>query len=64
MQDALCVLATALAAAYPASSQEGAASLEAASRESPKLGVAATPEQIAGWDISVGPDGEGLPAGS
>ena len=33
-------------------------------QESPGLGVAATPEQIAGWDISIGTDGEGLPAGS
>jgi S-disulfanyl-L-cysteine oxidoreductase SoxD len=30
----------------------------------PGLGVPATPEQIAGWDISIGPDGQGLPAGS
>ena len=31
--------------------------------ESPDLGRAATPAQIAGWDISVGPDGVGLPPG-
>jgi S-disulfanyl-L-cysteine oxidoreductase SoxD len=31
--------------------------------ESPNLGRAATPAQIAGWDISVGPDGVGLPPG-
>jgi mono/diheme cytochrome c family protein len=31
---------------------------------SPNLGVAATPEQIAGWNISIQPDGEGLPPGS
>jgi S-disulfanyl-L-cysteine oxidoreductase SoxD len=31
--------------------------------ESPNLGREATPAQIAGWDISVGPDGVGLPAG-
>lgn len=35
----------------------------AIAQESPRLGVPATPEQIAGWDISVGPDGVGLPAG-
>src|SRR5881398_3181023 len=32
--------------------------------ESPNLGREATPAQIAGWDISVGPDGVGLPPGS
>src|SRR5688572_2501533 len=31
--------------------------------ESPNLGREATPAQIAGWDISVGPDGGGLPPG-
>ncbi len=31
--------------------------------ESPNLGHEATPAQIAGWDISVGPDGVGLPPG-
>jgi cytochrome c len=36
----------------------------ALAQESPGLGVPATPEQIAGWDISIGPDGAGLPAGS
>ena len=29
--------------------------------ESPNLGRAATPEEIAAWDISIGPDGVGLP---
>src|SRR5690606_13503730 len=33
-------------------------------QEGPNLGVEATAEQIAGWDISIGPDGENLPAGS
>jgi S-disulfanyl-L-cysteine oxidoreductase SoxD len=33
-------------------------------QQGPGLGVPATPEQIAGWDISIGPAGEGLPAGS
>ena len=32
--------------------------------ESPNLGRAATPEEIAAWDISIGPDGAGLPGGS
>jgi S-disulfanyl-L-cysteine oxidoreductase SoxD len=31
--------------------------------EGPNLGRAATPAQVAGWDISVGPDGVGLPPG-
>jgi len=35
----------------------------AAAQEGPKLGVPVTPEQIASWDISVGPDGAGLPPG-
>ncbi|HEX5046018.1 MAG TPA: c-type cytochrome [Gammaproteobacteria bacterium] len=30
----------------------------------PNLGVPATAEQVAGWDVSIGPDGAGLPAGS
>ena len=32
--------------------------------ETPNLGKLATAAQIAGWDISVGPDGVGLPPGS
>lgn len=36
----------------------------AAAQEGPKLGVAATPQEIAGWDVSVAPDGAGLPPGS
>src|ERR1700751_3864491 len=32
--------------------------------ESPNLGRVATPEEIAAWDISIGPDGVGLPPGS
>jgi cytochrome c len=35
-----------------------------AAQEGPGLGVPATPEQVAGWDISIGPDGAGLPPGS
>lgn len=36
----------------------------AALAESPNLGRAASPEEIASWDISIGPDGAGLPPGS
>jgi S-disulfanyl-L-cysteine oxidoreductase SoxD len=33
-------------------------------QEGPNLGREATPAQIAAWDISVGPDGVGLPPGN
>jgi cytochrome c len=36
----------------------------AALAETPDLGHPATPEEIAVWDISIGPDGAGLPPGS
>src|ERR1700758_5387218 len=36
----------------------------AALAEGPDLGRPATPEEIAVWDISIGPDGAGLPPGS
>jgi cytochrome c len=36
----------------------------AAAQDSPNLGVEATAEDIAGWDISIAPDGDGLPPGS
>jgi len=32
--------------------------------EGPNLGHVATPEEIAAWDISIAPDGAGLPPGS
>jgi mono/diheme cytochrome c family protein len=32
--------------------------------EGPNLGKAASPDEIASWDVSIGPDGAGLPAGS
>ncbi|WOJ88160.1 cytochrome c [Methylocapsa polymorpha] len=35
----------------------------AAFADSPNLGRLATPEEIAAWDIGVGPDGAGLPPG-
>ena len=40
------------------------ASAIAVAAEGPNLGRVATPEEIAPWDISVGPDGAGLPTGS
>ena len=49
-------LALALAGCASAGPTGGAA-------EGPNLGREATPAQIAGWDISVGPDGAGLPPG-
>ena len=36
----------------------------AATRETSNLGRAATPAEIAGWDISIAPDGRGLPQGA
>jgi len=33
-------------------------------RETPNLGRPATQAEIAGWDISIAPDGRGLPPGS
>ena len=36
----------------------------AALAEGPNLGKAASPDEIASWDVSIGPDGAGLPAGS
>src|SRR5438094_10660380 len=32
--------------------------------ETPNLGRCATPAEVAGWDISIAPDGRGLPSGS
>jgi cytochrome c len=39
-------------------------SARALAQEGPNLGLEATPEMIAGWNISIPPDGSGLPAGS
>ena len=33
-------------------------------QETPNLGRPATPAEVAGWDISIPPDGTGLPSGS
>jgi S-disulfanyl-L-cysteine oxidoreductase SoxD len=41
----------------------GARMESAARSETPHLGLPATHAEIAAWDISVGPDGVGLPAG-
>jgi cytochrome c len=41
----------------------GAAAAQA-KLEGPQLGVPATPDQVASWDVSVGPDGATLPPGS
>ena len=32
-------------------------------RETPNLGRVATPAEVAGWDVSISPDGSGLPPG-
>jgi S-disulfanyl-L-cysteine oxidoreductase SoxD len=40
------------------------ASLGGASAQSPNLGKPISQEDLASWDISIGPDGAGLPAGS
>ena len=40
------------------------ASAVAFAAESPNLGQAPTPQEIAAWDISISPDGVGLPPGS
>jgi len=36
----------------------------ALAKDGPGLGIKATDAQVAAWDISIAPDGEGLPAGS
>ena len=42
----------------------GIAAVSGRTQEGPNLGTPATPEQIAGWDISIPVDGAGLPQGS
>jgi mono/diheme cytochrome c family protein len=37
---------------------------QAAAQEGPDLGVAATPEEVAAWDLSIARDGTGLPRGA
>src|SRR4029450_4098422 len=41
-----------------------AASMASVAQETPNLGRPATPAEIAGWDISIPPDGLGLPPGN
>ena len=41
-----------------------ATSSVAVAQEAPQLGVEATAEQVAGWSLSILPDGQGLPPGS
>ena len=41
-----------------------AGSTSSMAQETPNLGRPATPAEIAGWDISIPPDGTGLPPGS
>ncbi|MYJ97301.1 MAG: cytochrome c, partial [Proteobacteria bacterium] len=36
----------------------------AVAQEGPNLGVPADPEEVAAWDIDIGPDGAGLPPGA
>jgi len=42
----------------------GACATTRTALEGPNLGRAATAAEVAGWDISIAPDGSGLPAGS
>jgi cytochrome c len=51
-------------ALHIAASGLATASVIAFAAESPNLGRVATPEEIAAWDISIGPEGVGLPPGS
>ncbi|MDA0349075.1 MAG: cytochrome c [Verrucomicrobia bacterium] len=39
-------------------------SIVSSAQEGPGLGVAATPEQVAAWSLTILPDGSGLPEGS
>src|SRR5919201_5151345 len=41
-----------------------AGSTSSMAQETPNLGRPATPSEVAGWDISIPPDGTGLPPGS
>src|SRR5215470_9704741 len=41
-----------------------AGSTSSVAQETPHLGRPATPAEVAGWDISIPPDGTGLPPGS
>jgi len=56
-------LACAAAALVIAGCAAGARTSDSARTETPNLGRGVTPADIAAWDISVGPDGVGLPPG-
>jgi mono/diheme cytochrome c family protein len=43
---------------------QGAAPVRSAAMQGPDLGRLAAPEEVAAWDISIAPDGSGLPPGS
>jgi mono/diheme cytochrome c family protein len=62
MRDTLLLAAGAVALASVATSVVTSVATWAA--DSPNLGRPVTAEEIAAWDISIGPDGAGLPAGS
>ena len=53
MRNTLLVACSALVVGYGVALAEG-----------PNLGKAAGPEEIASWDVSIGPDGAGLPPGT
>ena len=55
--------ARAVLAAAPSARAAEKAEVRAKVPEGPKLGTPATPAEIAGWDISIPPDGAGLPEG-
>ncbi len=48
----------------PLAAIAAALSCAAGAQQGPSLGVAVTPADLAPWDISIQPDGAGLPAGS
>lgn len=57
-----CALAVAIA--QPSAAQSGDGALLTPLLQTPDLGKPATDEEVAGWDLSIGPDGENLPPGS
>ena len=61
---AALVIALLFASASAQDAGEARSAVLAQPQDGPDLGVPATPEQIAGWDISIGAEGEGLPPGS
>ena len=55
---------TTAACTFALASVAALASAAALAADSPNLGRPATADEVAAWDISIGPDGGGLPAGS